>query len=264
MEEVFRGKLVRMALEKHAESSICVVTFSNYTGSRGLLDHFGEGYLHRRGFTALHVVAVESLWWQTHEMVSLIANAQEVLKGMKQSVVVYGSSMGGFGALMYASQLGACRAIVASPQATILQPDLLQSEWLQAVRSQPIINGDATSGLKAPLQVGVIYDPFNRLDRSHVKLIDRAVEHVEGVSISHYLVPFGSHNSLEYLRLSGLLSSLITPMIGGNMTVQRFRQMVRENRKDNIAYSKQARMTLRRHGKERWSDRVDAIVTGQG
>jgi hypothetical protein len=253
LELLFDGGDIRVALSRVDGSPNVVATFSNFTAG-GHEDYFGQGYLERRGFSVLYFVARQSIWWQTPEMATGLAAARTALAGLGQPVVTYGSSMGGYGALLFARDLGATHIVAASPQVTIGNRMLLKQEWSTQIDCQPILRDDIEATLGAAA-VDVIFDPAHRMDRAHVEILDRAAA-AHGVTCRHYVTPFGGHNSLEYLRRAGILSTIAHRLIAGTLPVAEFRTQVRATRRENAEYCSAGRALLLAHGKPNWAARL--------
>jgi alginate O-acetyltransferase complex protein AlgJ len=255
---LFEGADLLLAHAPVAGARTIVATFSNFTAD-GTLDYFGAGYLERRGFSVLHFVARRNMWWQTPEMEPALAASRRLLRDATH-VVAYGASMGGYGALLFAADLGAEHVLAASPQLRISDPALLRPEWADAIGRQPILRDDVAATL-TDCRVDVVFDPVDPLDAAHARLLEAACAR-NGVPLRRYLTPFAGHRSLEHLQRSNLLSGLVRRMITGELTVAEFRAAVRTSRPRNPAYAERARILLDRRGKPGWAARIGGGAPG--
>lgn len=161
-------------------------------------------------------------------------------------VVFYGSSMGGYGALTYASACPRARAIAFSPQST-LSPELVpwerryENARLRGDWSEPRY-ADAAETTRALRKALVFYDPYMAEDRAHA---DRLA--VPGVV--HLPCPFLGHKIPRYLAFWGLLGTVVRGAIDDTLSDEAFLRMIRV-RRDHKSYVREvlSRAVAQGHG----------------
>lgn len=149
-----------------------LICFSSWSERPSIeAEGFAEVFCKKYGYRSLFVVPATNDWYQSRgseKAVSVAAN----LASEASRVIVYGSSMGGYGALNYAAALGADVALAVIPQYSIDGKKVpFEKRWRQdaaaiAFRRDPI-SASSTSGCRAY----VVYDPFFEPDRKHAELI---------------------------------------------------------------------------------------------
>lgn len=148
------------------------------------------------------------------------------------NVVFYGSSMGGYGALTYASACPRARAIAFSPQTT-LSPALVpwerryENARLRGDWDEPRY-ADAALTTHHLCEALLFYGPCMPEDRRHAdRLTARGVVHLR--------CPFVGHKIPRYLAFWGLLGTVVREAIDGTLTDAEFVRMIRV-RRDHKSY----------------------------
>lgn len=205
-----------------ARGGTVIITFGSYT-NEATLDRpgFGEEFLARAGFDAIHVINRENRWYQHPERGKALAAVATAVARDYARAITYGSSKGGYAALRYAVPCGADTAIALSPQFTC-DPRIVPWEirWqADVVRTR----FDEPPYVPAPLQY-VFYDPRLLLDERHVDLIAAA-----GATI-RVPVPFGGHPVGALLAETGVLQAAIRGIVAGDFDPRLVRAQVRRER----------------------------------
>ncbi|SMO42522.1 hypothetical protein SAMN06265173_102159 [Thalassovita litoralis] len=149
-----------------------------------------------------------------------------------EDVVFYGSSMGGYGALAYASAAPGARVVAYVPQ-TSLNPShtLFETRYRAGFRRgdwQDTRYADALEGARTARDVIVFYDPFHELDRQHV-------DRLKDVALTRLRCPFMGHRVPRFLLQMGILRGVVTRALDGTLTEQRFVRAI-EARKSNRGF----------------------------
>ncbi|MGH2341308.1 hypothetical protein ACRC7T_07450 [Segnochrobactraceae bacterium EtOH-i3] len=204
----------------------------------------GERFLGKHQLPALFFYGHWNHWWQTPEMDQVLdlLHSSGLLASYK-TIVTYGMSMGGYGALMFSSRLGAHRVLAGMPQYS-LDPARMPGEkrWDNDRRKITFRYDDMEVGLTKTGEVAVFFDPLFRPDRLHV---DKLLQHRP---IKALPVPFAVHGLGSALQDMGILSASIVTMIREGIDQQRFRSMAREARRKSPLYlSRLARTLVTRH-----------------
>jgi len=208
-----------------------VVTFDNMK-SRDMPSPaypWGYNFLAKQGYSHLGIVMRRRNDWFRHkDLTGFFDTLRDdgFFNGFK-NVVFYGSSMGGYGALAYASAAPGARVVAFSPQ-TSLDPATVpfetryrngfaRGDWSGAYL-------DGASGPRLASKVTVFYDPHERLDRLH------ALRLGENVRFDHMKMPFAGHNTMRRLLMQGILTDVCSLALEGKLSPQTFTAKLRSNR----------------------------------
>ena len=227
---LFESADVRAALvEADGAARPLVVTFDSLNHDlRPDRPGFGEGWLDRIGFDAVHVTASANDWYQHPEMADLCA-AVRAYGEERPRVVTYGSSMGGYAAIRFAGRLGARAAVAISPQFSIDPARApFDTRWLDHGRRLRFLWDEEVDA--ASLEAAyVFYDPRD-LDRLHVEALAGRYP-VRALPLRHAGHPAGAH-----LAESGLLGPAVTAMIEGRFDAAAFEAELRGARRRSGQY----------------------------
>jgi pimeloyl-ACP methyl ester carboxylesterase len=225
---LFQGEEVTVFAKLTTGFSFVVATFSGRSAdSKDAITETGaaEGFMDKNGISAVYFLAKSNIWWQTEEFPQALNVVRAILDKLNfGEVVTYGSSMGGYGALLAAGSLGARRVVCAAPQYTI-DPSVVpwETRYKRDARkikfiSRPLENymGDA--------EVIILSDPFYDTDQRHVKLIGR------NRVVQHLHVPFAGHAVLPMLSQLGVISQTINAALRGTINVGTYRRNLRTAR----------------------------------
>lgn len=227
-ELVFQSRDLRAFFVGGHGSSVCVVTFASYTDAYTLeRGGFGEAYLDRSGVDAVHVLSRTNDWYQYEELDEALG-AVRARCSSYETVISYGSSMGGYAAIRFGAAAGASSAIAISPQYSI---DPLEApfelRWIEDGRRIAFIHEQARG--KAVAHAYVFYDPHDR-DREHVERIAQLTQ-VHAVRLPH-----AGHPAGDYLVQTGLLSGAVRAILEGRFDVQSLELQARCLRRQSGQY----------------------------
>lgn len=206
------------------------VTFT-YFGAPGEIKLDGPGYrgemLQREGFDIIAFKSSINDWFQLVDDADLEIAAE--IAGHYDLRVGYGSSMGGFAAIVFAKKLSLNRVVALSPQFEIdgrwdLRWEREASQTTFRHRISP-----AVSSLNC--QYIILFDPHH-LDKEHAKLISQSLGKVKTDLVAY---PFGGHPVTVPLHESGLLKQSVLQAIETGETEQ-FRIARREGRRKSKTY----------------------------
>lgn len=195
------------ALEGRGDGAMVVFTsYHNNVAKRGLLEFAAsasqQGLRH-----CLFITDRTQGWFQGEK--SSTAIVQTVAEYLTQNRIVktmtVGVSMGGYGALSYARDLGVGRALAFAPQ-YCPRPDSFPSDqrWLPARRriarfSRPSL---ATS-MQGDTRFTLLHGRWNREDALHWQSFPQSPK------IDHYLADIETHDVIDPLRNAGILYPVI-------------------------------------------------------
>ncbi|OWU81677.1 hypothetical protein ATO6_23630 [Oceanicola sp. 22II-s10i] len=210
-----------------------VFSFSSFIREGEPYKAFGYPFLPREGFSAVYFTAKVGHWWQMRNMPDLVSAVEDRCAAYADRVT-YGSSMGGYGALHFASPLGAQRAIAVVPQVHIADPHLSRRpEWDEELAKRQIFFDDISASLgSAPVELKLLYDPRFARDMYSARLL------ASFYPVQNYLAPFMGHRLLAALKEAGLLERVITGMLSGRLEPDEFRTMIRKVRSGDERYDR--------------------------
>ncbi|WP_373506232.1 hypothetical protein [Aestuariivirga sp.] len=233
-----------------AQGQTLVITFSSFSGNREIPSRFGFPFLITKGIPAIYIVAKQNHWWQVEGLVGMCATIRRYSKQFDR-VVAYGSSMGGYGALLTADAVGATHVLAVSPQTVIGNPDFpLKENWAAFIAQRPILRDDVRNRLGGAREVMVLYDPALQRDLLHF-------EHIAGLpAVRGFPTPFASHKILRSLQEMGILSQVIVSLLRGEVDHREYRALVRAGRHRSPSYLKHLALNCDRRNHPRWSEAV--------
>ena len=198
---------------------------------------FAASGIDRLEIAALFVNCASNAWYQYPDLPLALAALRSAAADFA-CTVTYGSSMGAYAAIRFASALGARRSIAVAPQ--------------YFPRAGVLAGGNRYGGLVAPVEFlhehryrvsddvenFIIFDPFHQVDRRHVDMYraDAAVRLVP--------VPFGGHVPTAVLAQCGMLLPFLDSLIEGRFDGPDFRRAFRQHRRASSVYLQQVRRGL--------------------
>ena len=198
----------------HFDDQRLVVTFENAEGGALRRDGYRNGwssaFLRKHAISHLCVKPLRRDWYQGPGL----AKAFSVFKAdgffdRYKSVMTYGSSMGGFGALIYADYIGADKVLAFNPQSAMSRKVVpFESRWLSIQRSHQWDGpfADAKGKSEHAKEVILTADMRHWQDREHVR---RILSHNSRI----INVPYLGHGTPAWLATMGLLSHFVLQII---------------------------------------------------
>lgn len=188
---------------------------------------FGEGSLYRFGMDELHIVPRRNHWYNCADLPRALEIATAF--AAKRRVVSYGSSMGGYGALMASAQLG-IPAVALAPQFSLdLAVAPFERRWRADYARIPHFDNDLMTG-KGRATGFLFYDPFTKLDAEQARLFRT---HSDAV-----LVPcaFTGHATAAAVHRWYHLGQLVRDVLDETFSVKALMAVRRQQRADNDLY----------------------------
>lgn len=218
-----------------------IVTFDNMKSrdTPGPAYPWGYDLIAREGWSHLGLCMSRRNDWFRHPDVGVFFDelAQGRFFTQFSTVVFYGASMGGYGALTYSGAAPGARVVAFAPQTT-LDPNVaafetrFRSGFVRGDWSDPASDGALAAAQAA--QVVVLADPFEAADAAHVA---RLPQH----NLTWLKCPNMGHNPARVLLHMGLLPDVVRNAWDGALTASDFAQTIRPRRS-----RAQARMLLLR------------------
>jgi pimeloyl-ACP methyl ester carboxylesterase len=208
-----------------------VVTFDNMKSRETPSPAYPWGYdfLAKQDYSHLGIVMRRRNDWFRHKD---LANFFDMLRDdgffdTFDNVVFYGSSMGGYGALAYASASPGARVVTFSPQ-TSLDPAHVPFEsryrngFARGDWSGPYLDGAFEA--RTASQVIVFYDPYEGIDRSHVLRLEA------NTRLNRMKMPFAGHDTMRRLVMQEILPEICFLALEGKLTAKCFNNKLRASR----------------------------------
>jgi hypothetical protein len=212
---LFDGESLLLRANVHTTSGPLIITFSPLlTQSQSADTGFAEAPLNKLGVNNLAFIARGNHWWQTPEMAAAVQAAQTFIRcASPLRISAYGSSMGAYGALLYADALSCSQVLAFGPQYSIQGSKVpFEKRWRREARALDFSRDDMDSALLSRAEKFVLYDNLT-VDRRHVALM-------QGRNLHKLAVPFGSHVIGQYLKDAGLLKQVLAALIAGKLGEQ--------------------------------------------
>ena len=227
---LFDGNRYRVRLNAVSDDPLVVVSFRSLSPRPCRASPFFlEEALSRAGINAIGIIPDENDWFLYPEMIDVVDAILQNARG--KTLVGLGSSMGGFAALNYSSDLKLSSAIVFAPQFSI---DPIKVPFEQRWRSEALNNKFAqTDKIDRIAALGngfLIHDPWVAADHEHCKLI------LSYHSLTEFPIWLGGHFLSAMLHEIGLLESLIINFIRGQCNTNGCRIALRKNRRDSQTF----------------------------
>lgn len=242
--EIFEGQDIRVfARLVDANPGDLVITFTGRAANPPVEKGFGETYLLKRGISAVHFISKDNHWWQTPEPAIAVEELRKRgLVGGDRKITLYGSSMGGYAALILSRLIRPRRIVVFSPQYSIDGRRVpFERRWRAYAAKLRFDHDDMASGIDHDAELKVVYDPYFLPDRQHVKLIE------EHRRVDHVPVPFAGHNTARALEELGIITRVINDLLFADFEGHRFRPLYRRTRSRSSLFWYGLSQTLARH-----------------
>lgn len=241
-------KTVRLTFAE-APSSKVLVTFghhaSNQTGA-----FFGLEFAAKYGIAAVGVGAMYNHWWNADDFDPLMEKILALAAG--RPIITYGSSMGGYGALISSGALNAEAVIAASPQVSIGPLAPWEPRWASDLAGVQFRFGPTRELMSKTARVYLLWDNMHRPDHR------QATEILDLPNVVPLPLPFAGHPVLGAMRESGTLSAAIRSMIDGTLTQESFAVHARRRRHSSAYHATLAAKVSQRRPK--WQASITLIT----
>jgi glycosyltransferase involved in cell wall biosynthesis len=220
-ERVFENESIAADLISIGSDKLAV-TFQPYGFLGFEAKGFGENFFVSLGYDVLCFKTTENDWYQAASIEDMTHLAEKYLQHYTLRVG-YGSSMGAYAALYFAKTLELNKVIAFSPQFSIESSSVpFELRWQESASSlsfnhPPMIGDDG-------VEVFMLYDPINTLDKKHVNLIRSQFPIGQDIKL-----PFTGHPSISPLADCELLRHSMECLLDDRgLDIRRTRRAIRE------------------------------------
>ena len=216
---------------------------------------WGEDFLTKRGISGVYVNTAKIDWFQSPDFFSAMATIREKV-GAGAAITTYGSSMGGYAALLGAKTLRADLSLAVVPQFQIdpSKPPF-DTRYTDYAKQTGPFRHDLSSEVSDTCQYCVAYDPTHRLDPKHIELIGQFFP------LNRILTYGAGHGVLEHWIESGCFNNL-SKFLEGKMSTGQFRKDIRSHRRFSSGYKRRMKNKATNAGHANLVERAFASVYG--
>ncbi len=219
------------AIEQDLGGDIVVVTFNELGFIQDGLRFWGDEFLLKQGISAIGIVTSRPNWYPRIAMDQVLAAIQPRIRGRR--VLTYGHSQGGYGALKYASRLGASVALAFCPQWSIDPSDVATFD----TRFIKFFDETLSNGLRIEVadlsqHSFAFFDKFEKADAANGERL-LALGKVKAV-----LAPFTMHDTIRLVTEGRVAAALIERCTRNTPpSATELRQLIRAGRHNSLTYS---------------------------
>jgi pimeloyl-ACP methyl ester carboxylesterase len=237
-----------------------VVTFDNLASNRETDRRYpwGHGFLADKGWDILGVMALRWDWFRHPDLWDLFDELRDTgFFAGYDHVAFYGASMGGYGALSFASAAPGCTVLAFAPQSSLDRAIVPFEKRYKVLGDWTGRYADAADGARAARQAYIAFDPRVKPDLAHVMRLD-------GANVVQLRMPGVGHKVPPALQRMGILKPVALAALEGALDMQAFHRHYRARRQsipwvigllERAAKRKHARLALR-VAENQWKTRL--------
>lgn len=205
---------------------------------------FAASGIDRLKVAALFVNCASNAWNQYPDLPRALAALRAIARDFT-CTVTYGSSMGAYAAIRFASALGARRSIAVAPQYSPCTGVVAgENRYSDLVASVEFLH-EHRYRASDDVENFIIFDPFHRVDRRYVDM------YRTDASVRLVPVPFDGHVPTAVLSQCSMLLPFLSSLIESRFDGPNFRRAFRQHRRASSVYLQEVRRALaeRRHAR---------------
>ncbi|KEO60193.1 hypothetical protein [Thioclava indica] len=211
-----------------------VVSFDNLASleAQGPRKPWGYEMVRERQWGSLGVMIKAKDWFRSIELSSYLTELRDQgLFSSYPAVSMYGSSMGGYGACLFAPLAPGCTVVAFAPQSSLSAQDApFEKRYRYARRNYDWTRPewrDAAQGLPHAGKAYLIYDPTVSEDQLHARRL-------HGSKVIDLAWPDLTHKVPPSLKRMGILKPVSLGMLEGSMTKTQFHKLLRVRMKTSV------------------------------
>lgn len=195
---------------------------------------FGQRYFAKRGIPTIYMRCAKSRWFQNDEALEVAAAIRKRV-GPDLRLTTYGTSMGGYGALIFSGPLQAETALAIAPQFSVDPADVPgETRWRGSARRIGGFIHDMKALVRPEARKIVIYD---RMSQDRLQFDRLPID----PSWDVLNLPFASHQTLGFLAETQTLGMLLSGCPGQGPNLSALRDISRARRRDSQVYWREMR-----------------------
>ena len=215
-----------------------VITFNNRGDLCGGDRFWGDSFFEKSGISAIGICATSANWFPPEDMERAIEAIHDAIGA--RSVITYGSSMGGYGALKFSRKLNAQTVLAFSPQWSI-NPEACGSYTYQYTEyyDKSLRNGDPILEHDLQGRCFIFLDNYEVPDIQHAERIIDMSKTASNTSCERVIAPFTWHGTVFHLTSAGsryTLRMIKAAREKEGTTAGTFRRLLRESRHNSRHY----------------------------
>lgn len=218
-----------------AQTEAAMVALPHVPQGHGFFRYgFGQRYFAKRGIPTIYIRCAKSRWFQNAEALEVAAAIRKRV-GATMRLTTYGTSMGGYGALIFSGPLQAETALAIAPQFSVDPEDVPgETRWRGSARRIGGFIHDMKALVHPETRKIVIYDRMSpdRLQFDRLP-IDPSWDVLN--------LPFASHQTLAFLAETRTLDLLLSACPGTGPDLGKLRDVARSRRRDSQVYWREMR-----------------------
>lgn len=206
-----------------------VVSFDNLAAVRETEDRiiWGQKFLLAQGHDILGLQVKRRDWFRDRQIIDALTGLRDAgFFRAYPAVSMFGSSMGGFGALAFAPLAPGCTVMAFAPQRSLaasLCPYETRYRHARLNTDWSLPYGDAAQGLGAASRVYIAYDPTQPEDRAHAAAL-------EAPNVTFLPMRHMGHKLPPALLKMGLLKTISQAAFEARLELPDFARMMRARR----------------------------------
>ena len=233
------GAQYRVVHRRVSDDPLTVVFFESLlpTPSR-LAPPTAQEFFVRRGINFVGIRPAQNDWYQQEEIFAALAAVRRATPGAR--LVGYGGSMGGYGAINFAAELGLASLLAICPQVSIARAVVpFERRWAEEAAAITFRHDKIATSPR--IRHGfIMFDPLTD-DRLHAAAI---LAHHDLTPLAAW---FTGHEQLRVLTQTGVAADIIIGLLRGQLgAADAVRRLRRARRDSNICWLGLAKRRLRR------------------
>lgn len=161
-------------------------------------------------------------WYQRKSVETCISVIKKIIAGYEKTTVIYGSSMGGFGAIHLGAELG-ITSIAFSPQATLEDEFGITWDWKKISEYSKshfgFFNSNIINGKCNDSKIYIFYDGRHILDKKHALYIIKKCKNCISFNI-----PYAGHACTNIVNKYYKIKNIVIDILNGDFDSKKFRK----------------------------------------
>lgn len=197
------------------------IVLSGVQKAHDKLDTVPNGIYIPFNITEINFLCKNANWYQRSTVKYCVSVIKKIITGYEKNTIIYGSSMGGFGAIHFGAELGVT-SVAFSPQVSLEEEFGLAESWKKVAEytqyhygtfKSNILDGKCT---KAPIYM--FYDGSHILDKKHASYI---IKHYKNCTA--FNIPYGGHACSGSVNHIYRIKRIIIEILNHEFDVEKFR-----------------------------------------